>query len=167
MPPSKRPGWIEWRNCVPKHIVMNDSEMGVLPIDAEEMSMEEAWTICYRHMTELVRAGVVFDQFKERLQDHRKQVRDQTTWAAQEEQALEHDRGIFPRQTRNHHGEPVFDVSNAKMLLRGDMADMKHLTMQPALLQQSPREYHLFKQRKFKEHIYQEVRRVKFLNYLE
>ena len=66
-----------------------------------------------------------------------------------------------------HRGEPVFDVSNAKMLLRGDVADGKHLTMQPALLQQLRREYHPFKPRKFKERIYQEVRRVKFLTYLE
>jgi hypothetical protein len=59
---------------VPKHIIMNDLETGVLPIDAEEMSAEEAWTICYRHMAESVRAGVDFNQFKERLQDHRKQA---------------------------------------------------------------------------------------------
>jgi hypothetical protein len=56
------------------------------------------------------------------------------TQATQEEEALEHDRGIFPRQTRNHRGELVFDVSNAKMLLRGDVVDGKHLTMQPAPL---------------------------------
>jgi hypothetical protein len=49
---------------------MNDLQKGVLPINAEEMSAEEAWTIGYRHMAEFVRAGVVFDQFKERLQDH-------------------------------------------------------------------------------------------------
>ncbi len=71
---------------------MNDLETKVLPIDAEEMSAEEAWTICYyRHMAEFVRAGVVFDQFKERLQDHRKQVRDQTTRATQEEEASLHN----------------------------------------------------------------------------
>jgi hypothetical protein len=110
----------------PKYIIMNDLETGVLPIDAEGMLAEEAWTICYGHMAELVRAGVVFDQFKERLQDHRKQVQDQTAGATQEEEALEHDRGIFPRQTRNHRGEPVFDVSNAKMLLRGGVVDGKH-----------------------------------------
>jgi hypothetical protein len=167
MPPSKRPGWIEWRDCVPKHIIMTDLQTGVLPTDAEEMSAEEAWAICYRHMAEFVTAGVVFDQFKERLRDHRKQVGEQMTRSTQEEEALVHDRGIFPRQTRNHRGEPVFDVSNAKMLLRGDVADGKHLTMKPAQLQQSRREYHPFKQRKFKERIYQEVRRVKFLNYLE
>jgi hypothetical protein len=85
----------------------------------------------------------------------------------EEKEALEHDRATFPRQTRNHRGEPVFDVSNAKLLLRGDVADGKHLTMQPALLQQLRREYKPFKPRKFKERIYQEVRCVKFLNYLE
>jgi hypothetical protein len=79
MQPSKRPGWIKWRNCVPKHIIMNDLQAGVLPINSEEMWGEEAWTISYWHMAEFVRTGVVFDQFKERLQDHRKQVRDQTT----------------------------------------------------------------------------------------
>jgi hypothetical protein len=59
----------------------------------------------------------------------------------------------------------VFDVSNAKMLVRGDVTGRKHLTMQPALLRQLRRECHPFKPRKFKERIYQEFRRVKFLNY--
>jgi hypothetical protein len=76
MSPKERPGWIAWRNCVHKHIIMNDLQTGVLPIDAEEMLAEGAWIICYRHMAEFVRAGVVFDQFKERLQDHQKQVQD-------------------------------------------------------------------------------------------
>jgi hypothetical protein len=152
---------------MPKRIIMDDLQAGYLPIDAEEMSAEEAWVVCYQNMAEFVCAGVVFDQFKKRLQDHQKQVRDQTTRATQEEEALVHDRRIFPRQTKNHHGDPVFDVSNAKMLLRGDVADGKHLTMKPALLQQSRREYKPFEPRKFKERIYQEVRRVKFLNYLQ
>jgi hypothetical protein len=152
--------------CIP---LFKSRDLGVLPIDAEEMPGEEAWTIGYQHIAELVRAGGVFDQFKERLQDHPKQVHDQTAWATQEEEALEHDRwGIFPQQTRNHRGKPsVVEVSNAKMLLCGDLADGKHLTMQPALLQQLHREYHPFKPRKVKEQIYQEVCRVKFLNYLE
>ena len=153
---------------MPKHIIMDDLEKGLLPVDEEEMSAEEAWSICYQHLAEFVSAGVVFDQFfKERLRDHRKQVRGQKTRATQEEEAMVHDRAIFPPQTTNHCGEPVFDVSEAKMLLRGDVADGKHLTMQPALLQQSRREYHPFKPRKFKERIYQELRRIKFINYLK
>jgi hypothetical protein len=31
-----------------------------------------------------------------------------------------------PQQTGNHRGEPVFNVSNAEMLLCGDVADGKH-----------------------------------------
>jgi hypothetical protein len=89
MPPSKKNGWIEWRDSMPKRIIMDDLQAGYLPIDAEEMSAEEAWVVCYQNMAEFVCAGVVFDQFKKRLQDHRKQVRDQTTRATQEEEALE------------------------------------------------------------------------------
>jgi hypothetical protein len=77
MAPSTKPGWIEWRDCVPKHIIMEDLETGVLPDNEEELSAAEAWSICYQHMAEFVTAGVVFDQFKERLRDHRKQIRDQ------------------------------------------------------------------------------------------
>jgi hypothetical protein len=67
MPPSKRKGWIEWRDCVPKHIIIDDLQAGILPIDEKEMLAEEAWVVCYQHMAEFVMAGVVFDQFKERL----------------------------------------------------------------------------------------------------
>jgi hypothetical protein len=167
MAPSTKPGWIEWRDCVPKHIIMEDLETGVLPDNEEELSAAEAWSICYQHLAEFVTAGVVFDQFKERLRDHRKQIRCQKTRATDEEEAMVHDRGMFPRQTKNHRGEPVFDVSNAKILLRGDVADGKHLTMKPAELQRTRREHNPFEPRKFKERMCQEVRRVKFINCLE
>ena len=55
---------------MPKHIIMDDLEKGLLPVDEEEISAEEAWSICYQHMAEFVSAGVVFDHFKERIQDH-------------------------------------------------------------------------------------------------
>jgi hypothetical protein len=144
MPPSKRSGWIKWRDSMPKHIIMCDLQTGILPIDAVEMLAEEARVTCYQNMAEFICTGVVFDQFKKRLQDHRKQVGDQTAHATQEEEALLHDRGIFPLQTKNHCGDPVFAVYNPKMLLRGDVADGKYLTMKPALLQQSHREYQPF-----------------------
>ena len=43
---------------------------------------------------------------------------------------------------------------------------MKHATMVPSQLQQTRPEYMMFKPKKFKEHIYQEVRRGKYINYL-
>jgi hypothetical protein len=77
-----------------------------------------------------------------------------------------HDRQLIPRQTENHRGEPVFDLSPAKMLLRADVLAGKHLTMTPSQLQQSQAAYAPFDARKFKHRIYQEVRREKYLNYL-
>ena len=52
--------------------------------------------------------------------------------------ALGHDRQLYSRAPHNHtQGEPVFDVLNAKPLLRKDIADKKHKTMTPSQLQQS------------------------------
>ena len=88
------------------------------------------------------------------------------TRAALESEALAHDRGLFPRQTENHRGEPVFDLSAAKLLLRADVEEGKHLQMTPSQLQLYRVEYEPFDPRKFAHRIYQEVRRKKFINYL-
>ena len=86
--------------------------------------------------------------------------------AAHESECLAHDRRLFPRQTENHRGEPVFDLSAAKLLLRADVEEGKHNQLTPSQLQASRLEYHPFNAKKFKHHIYQEVRRQKFINYL-
>jgi hypothetical protein len=52
-----------------------------------------------------------------------------------------HDRLLFPRQMENCRGEPVFDLSAAKLLLRTDVADGKHLTMKPLQLKLTRDEY--------------------------
>jgi hypothetical protein len=109
---------------------------------------------------------VIFSQFKGRVRDHRKQCREQITRSDRELDVLAHDRQLFPRQMENHRGEPVlFDLSAAKLLLRADVREGKHLTMTPSQLQQSQAAYAPFDQRKFKHRIYQEVCREKFLNY--
>jgi hypothetical protein len=62
----------------------------------------------------------------------------------------------------NHRGEPVFDLSPAKLLLHRDVAERKHLIMPPTELQQSRIiEYGPFGKREFKHRIYQAVRREK------
>jgi hypothetical protein len=87
--------------------------------------------------------------------------------AAEEEIALAHDRRLHPRKTHNRRGGPVFDISAAKLLLRQDVKDKIHLTVETAAFQQSRREYHRFHQKKFRERICQEFRLQKFLFYLE
>jgi hypothetical protein len=53
---------------MPKHIIMDDLQTESYLL--MQKLVEEAWAICYQHMAEFIRAGAVFDQFKERLQDH-------------------------------------------------------------------------------------------------
>jgi hypothetical protein len=158
-------GWIKWRTSRARIIILDDLETGLLPADATVMSAEEAWEICYSHMAEFV--DVVFSQFQARLKDHRRRAGEQMSRAAFESNALAHDRRLFPRATENSHGEPVFDLSPAKLLLQADVADKKHEEMTPSELQQTRNEYKIFKARIFKEKIYQTVRREKFINYLE
>jgi hypothetical protein len=153
MPRLTRPGWIHWKSSAARKILLDDLERGLLPVDPAELSAEEAWSVCYSHMAEFV--PVVFSQFKERLRDHRQQVGGNITRAARESEALEHDRHLFPRHAENHRGEPVFDLSAAKLLLRTDVKEGKHHHMSPSQLQQSRVEYQPFNPRKFKHRIYQ------------
>ena len=167
MPRPRRPGWIDWAKSLAKQIILDDLDCGVLPVDESELSAEEAWELVYSQMAEFIRPEtVVFSQFKERLRDHRKKHGEGVTRAALESEALDHDRRLFPRQTENNRGEPVFDLSAAKLLLRADIAEGKHHRMTPSQLQMTRVEYQPFSAVKFKHRIYQEVRRVKFINYL-
>jgi hypothetical protein len=102
--------------------------------------------------------SAVFLQFKEEyLRDHRKQMGDNATCADFELAALAHDRLLFPPQTENHGGEPVFDLHPAKHLLRGDVEEGRHMEITPTQLQNSCGEYQDFTAKKFKHQIYQEV----------
>jgi hypothetical protein len=163
MPRSKKEGWIEWRGCEARAVIMRDLIDGILPVEAIRISAEDAWEV-YKTMDEF--ALVVFDQFKARLQDHRKQIGDNKIRAAVELDALEHDRRLFPRQTANQRGEPVFDLHPAKLLLRADVVAGKHLRMTPRELRLTNASYQMFEPDIFRQRIYQEVRRTKFINYL-
>ena len=163
MPRSKKEGWISWRGCAARTVLMTDLIDGILPVEASRITAEEAWEV-YKTMDEF--AIVVFDQFKARLQDHRKQVAENKIRAARELDALRHDRRLFPRQTVNHQGELVFDLHPAKLLLRADVKAGKHLRMTPRELQLTNVSYEMFEPDIFRQRIYQEVRRFKFVNYL-
>ena len=84
-----------------------------------------------------------------------------------EELALAHDRTLYPRQTHNHRGQPVFDLSPAKQRLQEDVKNNLHTTMSSSELQATRPEYRNLNPNKFKDRIPQEVRRQKFLHYLE
>lgn len=74
MAPSEKPGWIDWRFCKSKKIILEDLMEGVVPLTDEECTAKEAWESWYRHMAEFVEEQVVFEQFELRFKDHREQV---------------------------------------------------------------------------------------------
>ncbi len=101
------------------------------------------------------------------LKAYRQQANEHSQAAISEMQALMHDRALYPRQTHNARGEAVFDMMEAKRLLREDVCNQRHTTMTPTEFQKTRQEYMAFKPTIFKCRIYQEVRYQKYLNYLE
>ena len=129
------------------------------------MSPREAWDKVCGKLIEF--QDVPCDQFSRQLNAHRKQVTSMENQSFEGELALAHDRLLHPRQTHNHRGEPVFELSTAKLLLREDVENELHTTMDHAELQASRPEYVCFNIKVFKDRISQEVRRKKFIACLE
>ncbi len=66
MAPSNKEGWINWRVSEARKIILDDLRLGYLPVDARDLSAEDAWQKIYQHTAEF--SGVVFEQSKARLQ---------------------------------------------------------------------------------------------------
>lgn len=164
--PPRRTGWIDWRNSEPRKILMGDLIAGILPLDENEMPARDAWELCYSLMAEFITAGVVYSQFEARLKDHRKQLNEDVIRAAQEADALDHDRLLFPRKDKKTDGKPVFDLHPAKLILRELVKHNNHAGKTPTEIRNMHDEFQAFDLAEFKRRIYQEIRRKKFLNYL-
>ena len=110
---------------------------------------------------------VCFDQFEARLETHREQASKNRQLSKRDLKAMEQTQRVNERSAHNSRGEPVFDMSKAKLLLRQDVIDGIHIGKVPSAFQLTrPAEYMRFKPEKFKERLYQEIRRKKFLHHL-
>lgn len=159
------PDFIKWEKSEPRAILIEDLVQGVLPLDDKEMTHETAWNILYKDMKEF--SEVCFAQFKARLRDHRKQVKQGLLRSKHEEECMERDRRLFPRKESNGDGKPNFDLHPAKLLLRADVKNKKHKQMKPSKLRMSRPEYQAFDNDHFRQRIHQASRREKFVNWLE
>ena len=164
---SKKPGWIDWAKCQAKWIILDDLAEGFVSLDAKEDPAESVWEY-YRDLPEFSGPPVVFEQFKERLRDHRKQVLKCYKRSKREMEALAHDRALpgHERTDVNKRGELVFDLHPAKLLLWQDVLEEKHKGMFPSEFQATRFEYMLFDSELFKGRIYQEERRLKWMNFM-
>jgi hypothetical protein len=67
----KNPKYIDWRTSEAKNTIMRDLADGWLTADETKLSAEKAWEV-YQSADLPAFQGVCFQQFKERLADHRK-----------------------------------------------------------------------------------------------
>jgi hypothetical protein len=105
-----------------------------------------------------------YANFPSRLRGARQQIASKNNRASSDSAALAHDRKIYPKAASNHRGEPRWEGSEAERLLRKDMDEGKHNQMRPELLYYTRKDYHEnYPLKVFREHIYQEERRRKFL----
>lgn len=163
----KNPKFINWRGSEVRKLILSDLEDGRLPIKESEMSAEDAWEI-YKAANLPEFEGVCFDQFRDRLKDHRDQVRKKNEQSVWEVSALMHDLTLHPRnETHDRRGKPIFDRSPAKDLLRQDIKEGVYPSLTPMELWSSRPEYREFELSVFRGRIYQEIRRTKFLNWCQ
>ena len=153
---ERRAGWVDWTKTEARKILLNDLRQGHIPLYEEEMSVKEAWEV---YKDEEGFEEIQYDQFEARLVDHRVQIAKQLNRAIYEKTALEHDRKLYPHATHNERGQPVFDLSVAKLLLRSDVLGNKHTSMSFAEFYYSWPEYHkVFARDVFQRCIIQEVK---------
>lgn len=157
--------WVDWKNHVAREILMKDLERGgwLYGLEMDARDVFDFYKIIHEEFND-----VQFDQFEVRYNEATKMAAKRRARSAQEEAWLERDRLLHPRQTHNHRGEPVFDMDiAAKTQLRDDVKDKLHKRMTPKELWEHREVYAKYKLDKFRPHIYQEVRRVKMVNWLE
>jgi hypothetical protein len=154
--------WVKWMTCPARQVILDDLRRGALPTN---ISAEVAFKF-YKKMPEF--DEVCFEQFKARLKDHRKQATKQWMLNAQEEEAFERDRRLYPpSRNQNKQGKLIFDEFPAKQLLREDVKDKVHERLSPSQFQASRPEYKVFESKMFRHRIYQEIRRQKFIFHCE
>ena len=146
-------------------MLIEDLVTNMLPLDMTECSANEAWYSYYSHLEEF--KDVPLEQFRERVSAHCEQVNGDLGRAIMEEAYYVHDWRLHPWQTTNGRGELVFDLHPAKLLLRDDVANNRHVGLRPLQLWSKREEYKEFDLPIFKERIYQEIRHTKFINWME
>jgi hypothetical protein len=165
MPPSNRTGWIKWRTSAAREIILEDlcPPHGIL-FGKDHVGANVVWEF---YKSQRGFEEVVFEQFRPRLNDHRKQASTLYLRSREEEAAFVHHRSMYPRERTNNMGQLVFDMTPAGELIRGDIKHNRHVGKTPSEFQTTRPEYLVFKKKQFKDRIYQEIRRKKFLYYLQ
>jgi len=151
----------DWSKSEAKQILLGMLRDGSIPLTSEEMGPQVAY------MTDAEFAKWPYTQFRDRLNDYRKSIRGKKVRASFDEEALLHDRSLFPKQSTTSSGKPRWEGSEAERLLKLDVEEGKHNNRRPEGLYFTKLEYTEFDLEVFRRHIYQEVETRKFAAFLE
>jgi hypothetical protein len=151
-----------WKDSLAKRLLENDLKMGIIPLSSEEMGPREV----YIHRPEF--SEFPYTNFQSNLRSLRKTIQEKHNSSEYDAAAILHDRQIHPKAVVNRNGKQRWEGSDAEFLLRQDIDNKFHLVMEPNALYNTRHEYKdNFSLTVFRKHIDQEVRRRKFISYLE
>jgi len=151
---------IHWASSDARKVLLEDLELKHLPLYDFQLDAASAWEV-YKAQPEFEK--VPFKQFERQLGKHREQVLKRQAVIQTEEEAMRQFRARNPRQTTNNQGDPVIDLMPVKDLIREDVEKERHVGLTPSQFQQTRVEYQALRPVKFKERLYQEIRRKKHI----
>jgi hypothetical protein len=166
----KNPFWVNWRKHPAREIILQDLNHGGWLYDEleekGELDLAVAFAL-YNYMNPEVFNEIDFSQFEQRVTDYLEKNKERRDRSKIEYAWFEEYRELHPRQLRNERGELVFDLHEAKKLLRADVKAGNQVPMVPSEFQGTRTEYEEFDADIFRQRIYQEERYQKYLNWLE
>lgn len=145
-----------WSKSEAKELLAQDIIDGVIPEDMH-------WTDVFFYRPEYALSD--YGRFRDRLKSLRSQISDARVRASRDEEALAHDRKLFPVPAQNYRREPRWEGSAAESWLRIDVSEGKHKEQKPQILHVSRPAYLEFPLDAFRTHIYQEERFQKYCNW--
>jgi hypothetical protein len=96
------------------------------------------------------------ENFRTNLKNLLKAVKKKEGKAIFDQNAVEHDRNLYPRGQLTNRGYPFWDTSEASKLLKEDIDNEQHKKMKAEEFWNSREAYKLFPKDVFRKHIYQE-----------
>lgn len=154
---ERPPAALPWHKSAAKKLLQQDLMTGRIPLSGRVMGSKAVYDSRPEY------ASFPFDLFPRRLAALRKEAKSQTDRRLTDEAAYLHDRLLKPTPTHDINGVPRWEGSVAEQFLKDDITAGQHLIMKPQTLYQSRLEYQQYSLTTVRGHIYQEIKRRKFI----
>ena len=163
---KKKKKKFNWVKSAAREIMLEDLEPNGWLYGQDDLDTKVVFDT-YKNQQEEFK-DISYSSFKKYFEEATEKAAKRRARSAQEEEWMQHDRTIHPRKTHNHRGEPVFDMDEtAKSRLRRDVEKGYHKRLTPTELWHMRSVYRKYNLEIFRHRVYQEIRRDKFLNWLE